>query len=361
VTNKLRSLEMLRALAALLVVMSHTDTIFRTAHAAPFGGIFKSGNLGVDLFFVLSGFIIAYVHRGDLGRPRRLGRYVFNRVTRIYPAVWIMTLLAIAVYMVGFGGAGKAGKLDPIAIGASFLLLPQQGAPLVNVTWTLTYEIFFYAVFAVAILNLRLGLILFLAWQAVTAIVCLSGVDLGLAGYYFHGICLEFSLGMACAWWLMRAPDARYLSAYWAVLAAGIATFAAGLAWSSAFASAEALCAFGATGMIAALVRLEQADRIRVPAFLVRLGNASYAIYIVHYSVMALLASVLIGKLHLPPTDGLCLACAATGLCFGLAFDRLLDRPIQRELRGWLKRQSARSAKGAEAPVAIRIAEKQEC
>jgi peptidoglycan/LPS O-acetylase OafA/YrhL len=326
---------MLRALAAMLVVMSHTDTIFRTAHSAPFGGLFKSGNRGVDLFFVLSGFIIAYVHRADLDRPRRIGRYLFNRVTRIYPAVWIMTLLALVVYMVGFGGAGKADKLDITAIGASFLLLPQEGAPLVNVTWTLTYEVFFYAVFAIAILNLRLGLILFLVWQVATVIVTLSGMDLGLTGYYLRAICLEFSLGMGCAWWLMRTPDARYLWRYWGVLAAGIATFVAGLALSSSFASAEALCALGATGMILALVRLEQADRIQVPAFLVRLGGASYAIYIVHYSVIALLAAVVLRKLHLPPTDALCLACAGIAVCCGLAFDYCLDRPIQRALRRW--------------------------
>ncbi len=358
-TQKLRSLEMLRASAALLVVMSHMDTIFMTPNWEPFGGVFKAGNRGVDLFFVLSGFIIAYVHRADLGQPRRLRRYLFNRVTRIYPAVWIMTALAVGFYMVGFGGAGKAGKLDIMAIGASFLLLPQQATPLVNVTWTLTYEVFFYAVFAVAILNLRVGLILFLAWQAAIAIFALCGTELDLGGYYLRAICLEFSLGVGCAWWLRRAPDPGCLSRYWAVLAAGIASFVAGLALSGVFASSEVLCALGSVGMILALVRLEQADRIRPPAFLVRLGGASYGIYIVHYSVMTLLAAVAIRKLHLPRTDGLCLACAAIGLGVGLAFDHILDRPIQRGLRGWLKRQTA--TRVPVQPATALLSVEQEC
>jgi peptidoglycan/LPS O-acetylase OafA/YrhL len=70
----------------------------------------------------------------------------------------------------------------------------------------------------------------------------------------------------------------------------------------------------------------------------VRLGNASYAVYIVHYSVITLLATLLVHKLHLAVSDPLCLGCAFVGLCCGLAFDRLVDQPIQRSLLRWRDR-----------------------
>jgi exopolysaccharide production protein ExoZ len=330
VNHKIRSLELLRALAAILVVLFHTETIFGTSGHTPFHGLFDAGNRGVDLFFVLSGFIIAYVHRGDLGRPARLGHYVYNRLTRIYPAAWIMTALALGVYASGFGGVGKSGKLDPGSVAASFLLLAQHGPPLVNVTWTLTYEMFFYAVFAVVIVNLRAGLALLLLWQATAAVVAIAGVRLGFSGYYLRSICLEFSLGLACAWWVIHTPAPRRPWPSWALLILGSASFTAGMALNTALDWAPVLCALGAAALILALVRLEQSGQIRVPIALVRIGGASYAIYVVHYSVITLLGVILMRKLHLPMTDGLCLACAAVGIGCGLVFDHAIDRPIQR-------------------------------
>ena len=333
--SKLRSLEMLRAVAALLVVLYHAQTIFTSPSGrAPFGGIFIGFNHGVDLFFVLSGFIIAYVHGDDLGRPGRLKNYLFNRISRIYPAVWIMTALALAMYCAGFGGADKAAKLDPASILASFLLLAQQGAPLVNVTWSLTYEIFFYGVFAIAIINRPVGLMLLVAWQVGTAVLALSNLDPGFYGYYFRTICLEFSIGLGCAWWLRRAGTPIHVAAWWVALAIGIGGLAAGMALSQAIGWPGLLSPLGSGLIILALVRLEQAGRINVPGFLQQLGGASYAIYIVHFSVITVLAAIL-AHLRVPVMDWLCLACAATGVVGGLMFDRLLDRPIQR----WLRRR----------------------
>ena len=70
-----------------------------------------------------------------------------------------------------------------------------------------------------------------------------------------------------------------------------------------------------------------------MPSILVRMGGASYAIYMVHYSVITLLGVIVMRKLHWPVTDALCLVCAAIGIACGLVFDRMFDRPIQRALR----------------------------
>ncbi|WP_158746759.1 acyltransferase [Acidisphaera sp. L21] len=330
---KLRSLEMLRAVAALLVVLFHTQFIFgiRSGHV-PFGGWFAAGNRGVDLFFVLSGFIIAYVHGADIGRPVRLGNYVYNRLVRIYPSVWIMTVPAIALYSLGFGGPDKIGKLAPSALVASTLLLPQLGDALVNVTWTLTYELFFYAVFAVIIINRTMGLALLLAWQVATLLLTLSGAELGLAGYYLRSICLEFAVGLGCAWWLRRASNLLPAPVWNAVLLTGIGAFVVGMARNDHPEWAGIACALGAGAIVVSLVRLEQAGRIRVPGVLMLLGQASYSIYLVHFSVVTLMAGIVM-RLNLPVTNVLCLACAGCGVLAGVAFDRWLDRPIQQRLQ----------------------------
>ena len=168
--EKIQSLEMFRALAAGLVVLFHTEAIVsgRTGQA-PFGGLFSAGYRGVDLFFVLSGFVIGHVHAGDLGRPARVGRYLYARAARILPALWIVSLAALLTYGTGFGAHGP-DKLQPGGILASFLLLPQAGPALVNVSWTLKYEAVFYILFAALILDLRLGVLLLVVWQAAVAV-----------------------------------------------------------------------------------------------------------------------------------------------------------------------------------------------
>lgn len=308
VAPKLQSLEMLRAVAALLVVMFHTQWIFGAlTGTSPFAGMFAAGFRGVDLFFVLSGFIIARVHAIDIGRPWRLGNYLFNRATRIYPAVWIMTVCAGGLYAAGFGGAGKAGKLAGWAITASLLLLPQIGAPLVNVTWTLKYEMFFYLIFAVVILDMRVGLALLCTWQlsVLAASIWLTPQLLGLGAFYLRSLCLEFSVGLGCAWLTSRpafVAALRNAAAQWVILVAGLVTFVGGM-WAEVHTGAAGIaCATGAGAVIVGLILLEQAGRIRVPDVLVRVGGASYAIYLVHFSIITMLATVLIRVPAMPKT-----------------------------------------------------------
>ena len=339
---KLRSLEMLRAFAAVLVVLFHTQSIFEMhSGVTPFAGLFGAGLRGVDLFFVLSGFIIAYVHSADIGRPGRLGNYIFNRAARIYPAVWFMTLLAGGLYFSGFGGVAKAGKLTASNVAASMLLLPQSGDALVNVTWTLKYEMFFYSVFALMIFTKRYGVLLLLAWQiSVLSSSIFGPFDAsGLCGFYSRSLCLDFSVGLACAWLVNRSSVGVTLNAatQWTLLGIGITTFVGGMMAESYIPFAGIPCAAGAGAIITALVLLEKADNILVPNVLVMLGRASYSIYLVHFSVITLIAVGLIRFHALPIKQTGFLAVAMFGIAAGLAFDRFVDQPIQYLLRVHVK------------------------
>ena len=341
--QKLRTIEMLRAIAALLVVMFHAQGLFglRTGKT-PFGGLFVSGYRGVDLFFVISGFIIAHVHARDVGRPWRLANYAFNRAARIYPAVWIMTLFAASLYAVGYGGADKADKLAGWSVTASLLLLPQVGDALVSVTWSLKYEMFFYVVFAVLIVNQRAGLVVLGLWQAAVLVVSAAWPTepLGMEGYYLRSLCLEFSVGIACAWCVGRpllVARMHLAVGQWLLLALGLSGFGYGLYIAEYADWAGVPCALGAGAIIVALILLEQSGRIRVPQGLVVLGGASYSIYLVHFSVITVLAMALAHARAIPLSNAVFLAGAAISVAAGVAFDRFIDQPIQRALRRRLK------------------------
>lgn len=341
--GKLRSLEMVRAIAALLVVCFHTPIILGIPLASlPLSNLVSQSYRGVDLFFVLSGFIIGHVHAPDIGRPWRLGNYAFNRITRIYPAVWMMTGIASILSLAGWGIVDANIHPGLWNAFASLFLLPQDGDAILNVSWSLKYELVFYLLFAGLMLDRRLGVILLIAWQlAVFAIALALRVETsGLVGFYLRPISLEFGVGLGCAW-LVAQP--RFVAAMrveliqWGLLAVGVEAFIGGMAFGGHKHLTDACCALGAGAIILSLVLLERSGRLRVPDLLVSLGGASYAIYLVHYSAISLVAYGL-GHLLAGPVPALLYGPAVvSGALAGIAFDRFFDRPTQRFFRERLK------------------------
>ena len=131
-----------------------------------FEHLFLFGHAGVEFFFVLSGFIIFYVHQNDIGQLHLLPRYLKRRAIRIYPAYWI-----IFVGITSFAAAVPAFRESVPSTAAvlikSLLLVPQDpalvggtGAPVIIVAWSLQYEILFYSIFAVFIANAWAGAML---------------------------------------------------------------------------------------------------------------------------------------------------------------------------------------------------------
>jgi peptidoglycan/LPS O-acetylase OafA/YrhL len=357
--QRLLSLEMIRALAVLSIVFYHTQMIFSVRTGiVPFGGIFGAGIPSVDLFFVLSGFIIPYVHFADMGHPNKLGRYFHSRFVRIYPSVWIVTLLAIAVYLLGFGGADKVGKLSPGNIADSFLLLPQSGDALVNVTWTLKYEIFFYLLFALTIWRKWLGISLIALWQASTLVLYASGRELewSWVAFYLRPISLEFGFGFVCCFVVVYRGRFTWLGRsrlVGSVLAAASATYVGAeivKAYRSAgIAPVPEYLFFGgcAAVIIGCLALLDIRQSFKTPPFLVAVGDASYSIYLVHFSTISLFAAFLTKRGWVPMNDFVFLAVALTGISFGFLFHRWIDQPIHRLLR---RRQQRRATHVATPP-----------
>ena len=148
------NIQALRAVAALLVVFVHID---RLAELAGFrSGTTAFGNTGVDLFFVISGFIMVVT---VTERPQSPSQFFRHRVARIVPLYWLVTLAVFTLALVA-PVLLQSTKANPAELLKSLAFIPYprsdgQMHPLVFVGWTLNYEMMFYALFAVGMLFAR--------------------------------------------------------------------------------------------------------------------------------------------------------------------------------------------------------------
>ena len=176
--KRLSGIEALRGIAATAVVFSHAARHVDKAFGAP-GLItaFQAGHAGVDLFFVLSGFIILFVHRRDIGQPGRLQHYLGRRFNRVMPLYWLVLALTI--------GMSVAGRHDAPSLPWllwSAALLPSLSEPLLGIAWTLQFEVVFYAAFAVLIVSRGAGLALLAVWFAWIVAAALGLDSTGVPG-----------------------------------------------------------------------------------------------------------------------------------------------------------------------------------
>lgn len=213
---KFQSIQVLRGLAALLVVFYHaqgmqvhTQIASGPGQTTSFSGIWANGYAGVDLFFAISGFVVVWVTRNWPGGPSGMGEFLFARIARIYPLWWVAALLATAHYAFSHADAQQwraqlqAGETGEYLL-KSFLLIPQDDYPVLSLGWTLVHEMYFYAVFALVLLVRQLGLTLLLSiWAGI--IVVLAVFDFGQhQGFSYtalaaHPLTLEFILGAFAA------------------------------------------------------------------------------------------------------------------------------------------------------------------
>jgi len=282
---KLLSIEMARGLAAIIVVLYHAARHLDKTMGFPGGKqAFQFGHAGVDFFFVISGFIILFIHGDDLGRPHRLSHYGLRRFTRIYPIYWV--ILGVTIALMVAGGHALPPVLD-MAWAAT--LLPTRDDPMVGVAWTLQHEIIFYGLFAILILQRRIGVVLLTLWFAAIALNLMTDRSV-LATIITSAYNLEFFFGMAVALWLRRGtvPFARAL--FWSGLAAfSIAAGAEVLGLLDGYQSWARLAYGGPSAfIILGLVEMEQKRGLRVPKQLLWLGRASYSIYLFHLTGIGL-------------------------------------------------------------------------
>jgi peptidoglycan/LPS O-acetylase OafA/YrhL len=153
--ERYRGIQVLRLVAAALVVVTHS-TLYAHERLDRSSPVWQGGVIGVDIFFVISGFVIMASSRRLIGRPDGVREFALRRLVRILPMYWLATTLSIVIQLVT-PSAVLHSTLTVWLIVSSYLLLPATSStgnvePVLGVGWTLLFEMFFYAVFAVAML-----------------------------------------------------------------------------------------------------------------------------------------------------------------------------------------------------------------
>lgn len=208
--TRLLGLQTLRFFAAASVLFGHSlhEAVslgfLDAAVVAPLAAL-PWGN-GVDVFFVISGFIMFFIAGETFGRPGAPGQFIARRVIRLVPIYWLFTVLMLLA-MALFAGIVAHASFDLAHIAASFAFIPWPNdigeiRPVLALGWTLNYEMYFYVLFALAlVLPQRLGvaalIVLFAALASINPTVPASLVQLKL---WTDPIIIEFLFGIGIAY-----------------------------------------------------------------------------------------------------------------------------------------------------------------
>jgi len=321
---RLGTLEAGRALAAIAVVLHHASLGSDGFTSANYSNYFDWGILGVDFFFVLSGFIIYHVNQGYQQRISQAGRYFRKRLLRIYVPYLPIGIGMIAMYL----------ALPDMSAGdrewgwvTSLTLLPSASPPALSVAWTLTFELLFYTFFLLFFVARHFWLLVLL-WVVAVLTVWATGtselITVPLLSTLLDPLILEFVAGMIAAHVFTRLSSRLWI---WPL--------ALGMVGTALFVALpdpnRVLFGVSLAPVVLALAMAERAMTLRVPRAFLFAGSASYAIYLVHNPVISIVARVLQGQDTWLLTFW---ACSLFGIGAGMIYHVGFERPALRWVSG---------------------------
>ncbi|WP_173270847.1 acyltransferase family protein [Thiosulfatimonas sediminis] len=204
--NKVHSIQLLRGVASLLVLIVHAfykEEVYGEGQL----GRFLYGNIGVDIFFIISGFVMLYT----LNSNKSASQFLIKRAIRILPVYWATLSIVIVVYLL-FPSMVNGGRESSVV--GSIFLIPMDALFLNQNAWTLTFEFIFYFVFAtVFIFNGQ-----FRVWGVVVILIALVIIgqiytfDLALLRALTSSLLIEFLYGFVLYAFFMKFNDAQKIA-----------------------------------------------------------------------------------------------------------------------------------------------------
>ena len=321
------SVQILRAIAAWTVVYHHYIQVYGVNFTQAIGrGFSRYGSFGVDVFFLISGFIMFQSVRN---RPQTAIHFLFRRITRIVPNYWFFTTVVLVCCLAAPNTFASWIPFTLESLVKSLLFIPHQnpsgiGAnPLLTVGWTLNYEMFFYVLFAICMLIPRkctpfAAIVLLVSLRPLQQafprlLLFLGPFGTLLSGCYLQEFGFGICIGVVHAWCSPNGQLSR------------LAGVAVGLC-SVAFLFAGGRRDLAAAGILWGTLCFDANSRQTITKFARHLGNTSYSTYLCH----AIVLSAALGLTGKPtgPWMELAIIAIVTGLTFALAevSYRLIER-----------------------------------
>ena len=303
-----------------------------------YGLNFKIGAAGVDIFFVISGFIMWVT---TVGKPIGPQEFMWRRIIRIVPLYWIATLATFAVAVLKpqffFDTNSSVGNL----LGSLFfvpIIKDEALQPVVEQGWTLSYEMFFYLIFSVSLLLPEFRRLWFLIVILGAVVVAHFLLPSGYASIFTQPIILEFAAGIVIGHLWKQGYRLPFRVAI-GLMIIGVVLLIA----SDPLIHLERAVRWGIPAMLllSGAVFAERERGVPQLAFLHFLGDASYSIYVWHV-LTGILVTALLLRLGVPH-DMQPMPIALGSLAFAIVFYLGIERPIQRKIRSSRPRPAYRN------------------
>jgi peptidoglycan/LPS O-acetylase OafA/YrhL len=334
--SRLHGVDALRGVAALLVMLFHYTTRYQEkfGHVSPPAFEVHWGYLGVNLFFMISGFVIFMT----LERTRRPADFLVSRFSRLFPAYWVAALVTWTIVQL----TPELGKnVSPLAaIGNGLMFHGLLGIPNIDgVYWTLEVELLFY--WAMFLLWLTVGFAAPVRWLAPWLALSIVAAAVQRLGFAFPYIVSRvfilpyfpyFALGVLLYLYFVRRTfrwRVEGLIVALTLLAIALADPSSRLVWTFSFVVLFVLVAF----------RWQDSFAVRA---LARVGIISYPLYLLHETI----GWTLIHRLEAHGVGAnlaIAIACAIA-LTLALVLHLVVERPAMRSIRAaWRRTPSAAS------------------
>ncbi len=294
----INSIQFLRGLAAFVVVVYHIGGYIKRYFTITFlGDFFDFGFAGVDLFFVISGFIIHFTSKNYLDNPSTLGKYLKKRLLRVYPIYWIVltVLFGLSWFITLILQKDVFNTGYPYTISAflqTYFLTPLHFA--INpVTWTLSYELFFYLCFSLLIISRRLSFIpILLILVSLYNIIFIHDEYRKHFNFVFSGYNLEFMFGFLIYQFYDKIKFQNWISVLLIVISLAIIIHYGYDIIDYDYQKRVLTFGVPSAFLLIAMLNLENNQAIRIPSFTITLGDASYVLYLIHFPLLLLMNKI---------------------------------------------------------------------
>ena len=321
ISPNIKSLQILRFISATLVIISHTySRVLRTLDPVLvkntfFSILYPIGHIGVDIFFVLSGFIMMYTNYNKFNSSC-VKNFITKRFLRVAPLYWLITIVCVILLILCPSLFSYGQHLDLSWIVSSFLFLPSHSpssgvfAPPLGLGWTINFEMYFYSVFAVGLYFKRHIALIGMSLFFISSCLC---------GYLFETThpfiiqatsCLTFEFLIGCFLGYFFSNYHKFFKLFkvssFLLLLIGLGfiyfgvTFLPNLTVSEDFGRGlhfERFIFFGLPSVSIVIFFLTFSDYFK-SKILVELGNASYSLYLTQVLAIPFWSIVLSNSIH---------------------------------------------------------------